>query len=407
MSENIIYLLKGESLIFLKANSAVSNSSFKYVSPLNYGDQIPIYLRIQGDFLSYIILIDKKSKNQLIKFVLPPMEKNEQIKIRIQYWVLNINKMHKNLPSKKSFSKNNFFPEETKKWLVSTESIQSNNFLVKFMSNILKGINKDILWYAKKVAFWNAYHGLITIGIKMRMVFNPFLNKYFMPDKHWWYIEDALSTLLFGGLCAGRANLIAALLRNKGIPARVVICTPTYMGKEFLLDSQHYAVEFYCPDHGWVRTQSGVMPHPSKNNIALRIITPDEENISGGPFSFYGGMHPWFWIDHEEIFLGKPPNELMEYKIPDTKQVGSTLSRGFIEKKMKIPNHVLDEIINICSDNWKFFTKNVGRCDNDNRLLFNEGLECQEKAINYFNESDFPNFFKSIKKANQEYLKIH
>jgi len=404
--KQLIYLSRGEHYLFLKAKDDVKSSSVKYSIPLCYADQVPILLKSEGDFLSYKIINDKLEPNQIIQFELPPMKKNERKKIHFEYWVLVFNTQHKNLPSKKRFPKPKDLPENAKKWLVPTESIQSNNILIKIMANILKGTSSDMLWFAKKIAFWIAYHGLVTIRLKMSMVFNTFTNKYLLPEKDWWYLEDALSTLLFGALCAGRANLIAALLRAKGIPARVIVVNPTTMGKNFWLDAQHYTVEFYCPGHGWVRTQAGIMPHPSKHIIPNRIISIDEENSAGGPFSFYGGMNLWFWIDNENIVVDKPPEEFVPYKIPKTKESGVPVSRGWIDCKLKIPLDISDKMRDISYDVWMFFTKYSGIIEKEKKSIFDKAVASQDKAIAYLKDSNFEKSIEMIEKAKKEYLKI-
>lgn len=404
--EKVIYLLRGEHHIFLKATGDVEPSSIKYSIPLCYGDQIPILMKIDGNFLSYRIKDDKLEPNKIIDFKLPSMKKDEKIQIHFEYWVLTFNTMHRNLPVRKRFPSSDTIPEDTKKWLVSTKSIQSNNILIKIMSNIFKGTSRDMLWFAKKIAFWSAYHGLIIIRLKMTTARNAFMNRYLLPDKYWWYLEDAMSTLLFGALCSGRGNLIAALLREKGIPARVIVTTPTTKGENFWLDSQHYTVEFYCPDHGWIRTQSGIMPHLSKHIIPIRIISPDEEDIAGGPFSLYGGMAPWFWIEDENIILDWPPEEFSSYKHHKSKKVGIPASRGWIECRLRIQLNISEKMMNLSNEVWMLFTKNIGTNEKKKKSFIDKATEFQEKAIIYLKDSNFEKYIEMIEKAKEEYLKI-
>jgi hypothetical protein len=401
--EQIIYLLRGEHYLFLKAIDDTKASSFKYSIPLNYGDQVPILIKVDGDFLSYKIIDYKLKPNQVIHFELPPMKKNEKKKIHFEYWILTFNTMHKNLPSKKNFPQLNDLPEDVKKWLIPTKSVQSNNFLIKIMANILKGTSRDMLWFAKKIAFWIAYHGLITIRLKMSMVFNPYLNKYILPEKYAWYLEDAISTLLFGALCAGRANLIAALLRSKGIPARIVVTTPTTRGKDFWLDSQHYTVEFYCPEHGWIRTQAGSMPHLSKYIIPIRIVSPEEENIAGGPFSIYGGMALGFWSDNENIIFDWPPEEFRSYKHHKSKKVGIPATRGWIDCKLKIPSNISDKIHKLSNEVWMLLSKNSRI---NEKKVMTKAVELQEKAIMHLRDLKFEKYIEFMKKSKEEHLKI-
>lgn len=405
-TNQLIYLLRGEHYLFLKATEDIKSSSIRYSVPLNHADQIPILLKADGNYISYKIIKDTLKQNQIIKFELNPMKKNEEVKIHFEYWVLRFNNIHKNLPSKKTFLDKKNLPDDTKKWLVATKSVQSNNPLIFIMANILKGFSKNMLWYAKKIAFWSAYHRLFVNILKRLMVSNTIINKHILPNKYWWYLEDALSALMFGALCAGRANLILALLRTKGIPARLIIVNPTTKGKNYWLDAQHYIVEFYCPEYGWVRIQPGAMPHFSKHMIPIRIISPEEENIAGGPLSYYGGMAPWFWIDNKDIVVDKPPEKFTRYKIHKSKKVGIPVSRGWIESKLIIPLDILDELTKITSETWVLFTKNFRNHKKENESQYCKAIDYQKQSISHLKKSEFNDYIKTLKKSRETYINI-
>ena len=198
------YLLKGEHFIILTSLEDVNSSSFSYSIPLNYGNQVPIFLNADGDFLSYRILNDNGKYNKVIQFKLPPIKKNQKIKIHFDYWVLikkidrqDIPKIYLPLPNEK-------IPDDVKQWLYPTKSVQSNNLLIRLTAYILKGFSKDLFWFIKKVMIWNAFRKSFFTFIKRHIVSHPLLNRIFLPDRYWMNLEDALSTLIFGGLCVGQ-----------------------------------------------------------------------------------------------------------------------------------------------------------------------------------------------------------
>ena len=50
------HILSGEYIIFLRATKDVEPFTFTHSIPLCYSDQIPIFLDVDGDFLSYEII---------------------------------------------------------------------------------------------------------------------------------------------------------------------------------------------------------------------------------------------------------------------------------------------------------------------------------------------------------------
>ena len=399
------HILRGEHVIVLKSRVEIPPSTLIHSIPLNYGAQTPITLKPDGSFLSYQIS-EQNNHNKTIRFNLPSLKENEEIKIHFEYQVLikKINyedKLNKeNLPfSEKQLS------ELTQKWLVSTKSIQSDNVFIKIMALILKGFSKDLLRYVKKVMFWNAYHGTIISFLKRNIVIHPILNKLYLPDQYWIRLEDALSTLFLGGVCAGQTNLGVALLRAIGIPARVLISTSNYYGKDIWSDSQHYMLEFYYPNYGWVPAFSGQVPSPSKNNIILRIIDPEEEDLAGNGISKYGGEAPWFWVDNENIILGKPEG-FMEYRLPKTKKTGVPAVRGWKECKIEVPKEISDEIVEITGEVWELYTKHLGIGSDQHEGLFNNIILLQEKSLNLLVQSKFREYLKSMQEAREILLKL-
>jgi len=392
------HILRGEHVLVLKSLTDTDSSTLTHSIPLNYGTQIPIMLKADGDFLSYRIL-QQNHHNKAILFDLPPLKENEETKIHFEYWVLAKKINYEDILNKEKIPvsvKN--LPEFTKKYLVSTKSIQSDSIFIKIMSLFLKGFNRDLLWFVKKVMFWNAYHGTIISFLKRQIVIHPILNKLFLPDQYWIRLEDAISTLFLGGVCAGQTNLGVALLRAQNIPARVLIATSNHYGKDTWLDSQHYMLEFYYPSYGWIPAFSGRVPSPSKNDISLRIISIDEENIAGNGVSMYGGEAPWFWIDNENIVLGKPEG-FMEYKLPKTKKTGVPAVRGWKEDTVKIPKEISNKLIEITKEVWELFTKNAGIYNSKNQNLFDKAMSLQEKSITLLTQSKFEEYIKTMEEV--------
>jgi hypothetical protein len=406
MDENTdrFYLMRSEHFIFLKSIDDVKSSTFTYSIPANYGNQIPIFLQADGDFLSYEIL-NEKGDNKVIIFRFPPIKKDDKIKIHFEYWVLTKRFNKKNLPEvvHLPFSEKNL-PENVKIWLSPTRSVQANNIFIKITSYLMKGFNKNLFSFVKKVMIWNAFRKSFFTTLKRFIVSHPTFNKIFIPDRYTINLEDAFSSFLFGGLCTGQANLGAAMLRSRGIPARVLISSNNFYGENSWLDAQHYLNEFYCPGVGWIQSQSGKLFLTQGDNIILRILYPEDENIAGNGVGGYGGMAPWFWIDSNKIILDKPPKELMSYKLPKSKKIGVPSIRVWKEKKFDIPFDKSDKIMKFTSEVWELFIKNTGVYENN--ISFSKAINLTKEAIDSLTKLSYDKYLEKMQEAKKMYLAL-
>lgn len=397
------HILSGKYVIFLKATKDVEPFTFTHLIPLCYSDQIPIFFDADGDFLSYEIITKNEEHNKFVKFYFPATKKDDEVKINFEYIVIVKKTNPDEIPKKCNFPKKEDLPSDVKKWLIPTESIQSNHFLIKLRSFLLKGFTKNAMWYAKKVVYLNTIHRIFLYRLKMWLIAHRVPNKIFFPDRFFINLEDALSCLLFGALCAGKTNLITAQLRARGIPSRVMIVLPIDYGKGIWIDGHHFITEFYCPDFGWIKAATGVLPAPAFRSILLKIVTPEEENIAGGGVSKYGGMVPWFWIDNEDVTFARH-DEYIAYKLPKSKKIGVPAQKGKREGDIELEKDLEEEIVSISEEIWEIFTKNAGKIKN--KKSCEEIKSLHKKSAEYLMQSKFDQYIKSIKNLKNLYLKI-
>lgn len=93
-------------------------------------------------------------------------------------------------------------------------------------------------------------------------------------------VQDALNTLRTGGgVCNGYAMLSCALLRARGVPARVLAVIP--VGAKALM---HYLVEFHLPGYGWVWLEPSFkkLPHQPTEDVVLGVHYPGDDGGMGG-----------------------------------------------------------------------------------------------------------------------------
>lgn len=93
---------------------------------------------------------------------------------------------------------------------------------------------------------------------------------------------DAKTAIRTGGSCTSRANLAAALLRARGIPARTVSHLPSWMRSYFF---EHWLVEYWHPGVGWVWIEPTLNEmQPAANEVVvLAVSSPDDENKCDDP----------------------------------------------------------------------------------------------------------------------------
>jgi hypothetical protein len=92
------------------------------------------------------------------------------------------------------------------------------------------------------------------------------------------------------GSCTSCANLVAAVLRACGVPARIVAGYPSWSGPL----QTHYNVEAYVPEYGWYPIEStmGQSPWPNFQQALVAIIPPRYEAraLAGARVGVAGGV---------------------------------------------------------------------------------------------------------------------
>ena len=117
-------------------------------------------------------------------------------------------------------------PKDAAAWTRSTACVQSDDPAIRDKAKELAKGTEGVEPYARRVIEFTAHH-----QGKDGVVFDTL---------------DARKGLDCGGSCTSRANLAAALLRARGIPARTVAHLPTWSGPLY----EHWLVEYWHPGAG-------------------------------------------------------------------------------------------------------------------------------------------------------------
>ncbi len=111
---------------------------------------------------------------------------------------------------------------------------------------------------------------------------------------------DAKKALASGGSCTSRANLAAALMRARGIPARTMSHLPTWYGAEMF---EHWLVEYWHPGAGWIWVESTLGQYqPAPNTlVVLAVSSIEDENKCEDPVHLRAIMHGAPYLSGREL----------------------------------------------------------------------------------------------------------
>jgi hypothetical protein len=421
-----LFLLKGRTHFKLYATEEVDSFNVEFSIPPNYIGQAPIYLEIlentSAKIIDYKIENDTFFPNKVINFTVGPMNKYDRSEIKFVYWVLIKNNNYSDIPENIKFPNENNIPEETKIWLSSTESVQSDSYIIKFKTKrFLRKSNNDMITFIDKaikfVRLKRSDYNPFTQSTKISyyanaaiptIIYNLFPNKFenlpkylftgiyhskFNPGKKNIVIirpmfEDALSVHFIGGTCIGQANLAAALFRSASIPSKILIAEPNGV----FPNVYHAINEYYVPNYGWIRTDQSKATnlYPYKERMILRVCYPDDENNAGNRLKKFGGTILLESIKHDKIF-GEAARGRM---YPDENNITLDLNQA-------------NDIFNLTQDVWELFTKYAGRDlgTKNNDYIFNATI-AQQDAIKCFQASNIEGYVSNITFAYNEYKKI-
>ena len=390
--EKDLDLLHGEIAFYIKALGDSNPFNITCSIPPNYKDQAPALFEIREDttaeIVSYRAMNDTKPPNKIINFTIGSMQKDETTFLHFDYWVIVKSSDFSGLPQYVKIPTEKELPNETKKWLASTNAIQSKNLFIKLKSCILKCRNNNLIVLGQKIVDYTCNHYDLELIWFFANVFSP------KRERLLGKCQDAVSTLYVGGCCVGDANLGSALFRANGVPARNLLVMPSWPWY-YTWYNMHYMCEYYCPGYGWIpaETSLGIVPYQLKNHILLRIVYPDEENEAGKRFDYFGGWEQWYWTDTEKTWI---------YWDWD----GSG-TRSRMEANVTTDETIMNIAFNLTQDVYELHTRFLGiNLTKENAVCFNNAISAQQNAIQCFNQSNIYGYYDNMIIAYNEYIKI-
>jgi len=329
-------------------------------SPIMVND---IWGEPSGKIKEYKINKKYSGDNALLEISFENLNYNQEINVFFNISTLIKSKNYEDLPIFLDITSEENLPDEVKKWLISTYFIQSDNFIINLVAKLLKGFNKNLIEIANHTTF-----------------FTGKIIKYKGGAS-----QKALSTLIRTfGVCTGKANLGAALLRANGIPARVLMVYPT-----------HYIVEYYAHPYGWIRSETtrGITPYPNKRNTIVYCAHPEDESS----FNKFNGIRPYAGI----IAYWGTSNLKVIYDI----EYGNW--QNLVNHNITLSEDKSDDSLSYTKKAWNYYMNYTGNnLNSEQKILYNQAIDYQEKAIKCFMQDDELGYIDNMQLACYNYGQI-
>lgn len=252
-------VLHGFLRFWVKEAPGHGTGQVSFPVPLNYQGQVPLAMKLStspaGALQSYSFSKRGDGINWLCTARLKPGRGDTSITWEALTFV------DKDSPEDLPRAESPSLPVEAVQWLPSTACVQAVAPSIVQKARELSVDQPDIETYARRVIRFTCDN---------------------RGGKEPWSRLDAVASLTCagGGSCTNRANLAAALLRAKGIPARTIAHLPTWSLGEPLFT--HWLVEYWHPGRGWVRVEStwGEFQPPAYTTMLLAISSVEDENLA-------------------------------------------------------------------------------------------------------------------------------
>jgi len=250
-------------------DSAATRLSFPL--PLAYRDQTPLTFRLEIEPAATdarVAITEGPGPNRVLELELRNLLSGTDLVLRYESVVLVAPSSFDEVPATFPAS----WPEEARPWLEATwccdsadPRIRSLGAEIRAAGGGLKGVIDGVL--ARSQSIIHAATGRVQV-------------------------LTAVEALDKQGSCTSCANLVAALLRAAGVPARILAGYPLWSGPL----QTHYIVEAFLPGQGWYPLEStrGLAPWPNSQQVNVSIVPVEHEGEAlAGARPCAGGAVPF------------------------------------------------------------------------------------------------------------------
>ena len=252
-------------------------------------------------------------------------------------------------------------PGNVKQWLSSTDFLQVDEGRIRMVAYVLRGETNNVNKIARRVATYTAK----TL---------PYM----------YGIQDALTVLKkHGGVCTGRADLGAALMRVHDVPCRVLgVCI------------SHFIMEYYAYPYGWVRVDTSMftVPSPTPDWRVQYCAYPEDETTReinglgpGGGLIAYWGTVPYVRWGITCIY-----NKWQHW-----------------DHKLNANSEDVDEAMSLTQEAWGYYHNYLGTdLSSQNQIFFDNAVDYELDAIDCFKEQNINGYIENMDLACTEFKKI-
>lgn len=246
--------------------------------PLSYREQVPLTyeLRTQpSGALARTRIYEDRPGNFVLEATFHAMKTDQTTLVSWESVVLCGERSFSDVPSKASIPP--AWPEEAAPWLRSTWCVQSAHPRFVALAKELRRDTDDVMEIIRRIEtraaeiYSNAKGDVVDL--------------------------TAVEALDKQGSCTSCANLVAALLRASGVPARVLSGYPLWSGPL----QTHYIVEAFVPGYGWYPIESTMCRSPWQpyQQVEVSIVAPEHEDRAQRRLCAAGGV-PYLSLDEIE-----------------------------------------------------------------------------------------------------------
>ena len=158
--------------------------------------------------------------------------------------------------------------------------------------------------------------------------------------------------------------------------------------------------EFYCPGYGWIlgEVHNAVVPYEAKNQIIMRICSPQDEDNTGHDYFFpkMTGIERWLWIDND-------------YVIPYYKDLNEGSKVNMFPEQSLVTDSVTAQFaFSLTEMTLRFYEQYLGSSlSGENLQHFQNAVAYQKQAILALQQSQEPDGYLSyMNLAYTEYEEI-
>jgi hypothetical protein len=241
----------------IRPKGAATTTTYMYPLPLSYRDQVPLSFQLQVEppgAAKSVEIVENAGENRVLKLALHRLDKHKEVKVRYSSVVLVGPTQFDGVPKTAEFPAE--WPEDVRPWLQSTWCCDHEDERIKKLSAQVRGDVDDVMQVIANVMTTAKQTFAEAQGRAKNLT--------------------AVEALDKRGSCTSCANLVTALLRGSGVPARILAGYPLWSGPL----QTHYIVEAYVPGFGWYPVESTrcVSPWPNHQQVNVSIVPVEHES---------------------------------------------------------------------------------------------------------------------------------